>query len=120
MGEKSVVIDNIYDITGGQESGVVVYPNGEALICNWSDQSLNGLPHVAPFGGLLWLGETIKLLKTQNKMSWADVVDWAKSDINIIYDRNNDENTLPDSHGIGYEIDTGSTTALVYAPADWC
>jgi hypothetical protein len=116
---ENVVVENIYDFTEGQESGIVVYPNGETIICNWSDQSLKGLPRVLSFGKLIGLGEKIKLIKTQ-KMTWEDIEKWAETDIKIIYDYNDDAWILPDTYGIGYEIEAGGTTALVYAPDGWC
>ena len=48
--EKGAVImaaDTLLEITG-QESGVVIYENGDMLICNWA--SISGLPRMDPIG----------------------------------------------------------------------
>lgn len=38
----------------GQESGIVIYANGETIVCNWSSLGENEMPKV--FGGISILG----------------------------------------------------------------
>ena len=54
MNEK---VSSLLELTEGQESGIVVYQNGEAIVCNWA--SIEGLPRVS-FGGIVGLNEEIE------------------------------------------------------------
>lgn len=47
---------NLQDLTG-HESGAILFGNGDILICNWS--SLDGIPRVGPFGGLIGIPERL-------------------------------------------------------------
>jgi len=56
MSEK---VSSLLELTKGQESGIVVYGNGEAIVCNWA--SIEGLPHVLIFSGVSSLGVVLGL-----------------------------------------------------------
>ena len=49
--------ENLQELTG-QESGIILFDNGDAIACNWS--SVQGIPRMAPFGDFVTgLGELI-------------------------------------------------------------
>ncbi len=61
MSEK---VSSLLELTKGQESGIVVYGNGEAIVCNWA--SIEGLPRVSSLGGVLGLNEEIERVEGIN------------------------------------------------------
>lgn len=120
----------LMDLTG-QESGIVVYDNGssspEAIICNWS--SIDGLPRllgVMPNGMLLGLGEfRLELIGgvAFDKIPCRVVDNIGKEleGVDIIYDINEDTESLKESHGWVWEFPhpSGDGTVRVYAPDGW-
>ncbi len=57
-----VKVENLMELTG-QESGIVVYGNGEAIVCNWVNVS--GLPRVS-MAGIIGLNEEIDKVEGLN------------------------------------------------------
>ena len=53
-------VSGLLELTKGQESGIVVYENGEAIVCNWA--SIEGLPRVSSVG-VLGLGDEIEVVE---------------------------------------------------------
>ena len=111
-----VKIDNLQELVG-QESGIVVYPNGETLICNWTQVS--GLPRIAPAGlGLLGLRDPLYVLSDRHIDDLSDEINLDK----IIWDINDDAETLDGTTATAYEIATsenGEVKATAYAPHEW-
>jgi hypothetical protein len=103
---------NLLEVTG-QESGLVLYEDGDTIICNW--QSIDGLPRVDPMGfGVLGLGE--ELTADAEPEQIADIGAWLKNiDYDLIYDRNDDLSTLDGQSGKLFRIGD----VRVIAPDGW-
>lgn len=103
----------LQDITG-QESGIVLYENGDMIICNWS--SINGLPRLDPLG-FAPMGIGDELTQDNDVQPIDDIGAWL-DDIhhNLIYDINGDYIQLPGVSGTLYHI----SGAQVITPKDWC
>ena len=104
-------MDNLQDLTG-QESGVVIYGNGEAIICNWT--GFRGLPRVF-VTGLIGLGEDIPEVEPEIADS-ATIADHLH-DARVIYDNNGDLSDLQAGKFSGriYNLDN----VVVIAPDEW-
>lgn len=108
---------NLHDVTG-QESGVVIYPDGNAIICNWLVGS--GVPIVDPLGiGLIQQGP----ITAAEYAGTTDTARWFADhpDTTIQYDANND---WPDLHQAGltaylWTVTANGQTVTVLAPQDW-
>lgn len=102
---------DLMEITG-QESGIVVYSNGNSIICNWSGKT--GLPYVSPIGtGLIFLeveGEVAE------KKHADDISPYVRE---ILYDRNGDAERLAETPGNLYTIKTAEDIVVVIAPEGW-
>ena len=110
-------VTNLADITR-QESGIVIYDNGAAIICNWTSLG-DGLPHL--LGDMLvCMPDTAEIIDhgVTDDFSEFDSASW-----DIIYDANNDAPNLSASasrwrwwkfHVTGEDADV-----LVIAPVGW-
>ena len=102
---------DLMDITG-QESGIVVYSNGNSIICNWAGKT--GLPYVSPIGtGLIFLeveGDVIE------KKHVDDISPYVRE---ILYDRNGDAEGLAATPGNLYTIKTAEDIVVIIAPEGW-
>ena len=99
----------------GQESGIVLYANGDAIIANWS--SCNGLPRVFA-GGLIGMGEEITVTDQGEE---SGVSQYSPDDWNIVYDENGD---YPEAVNAvrrfrWYKVEANGEEATVIAPIDW-
>jgi hypothetical protein len=105
---------NLLEVTG-QESGLVLYEDGELIICNW--QSIDGLPRLDPMGfGLLGLGE--ELITDAEPEQIADIGAWLNNiDYDLIYDRNDELSTLDGQSGRLFYLE--DYDVCVIAPDGW-
>ena len=108
---------NLADITR-QESGIVVYDNGDAIICNWASLG-DGLPHL--------LGDTLVCVPSPAEIIDHGVTDdFAEFDSaswDVIYDANNDAPNLSTSasrwHWWKLHVTGEDADVLVIAPDGW-
>lgn len=99
--------ESLQELTG-QESGIVLFDSGDAIVCNWSD--IQGLPRLSPFGdSVMGLGEQILAVKGKHIDYMADALDGVR----FIY-ANGEE--VP-TEGKVYRLNEHHAT--VYAPDDW-
>jgi len=99
--------ETLQELTG-QESGIVLFDNGDAIACNWS--SIAGIPRLSPFGdSVMGLGEQIPRVKGEAVDSMADALE----DANFIY-ANGEE--MP-TEGMVYRLD--DFDVVIFAPNDW-
>ena len=96
--------------TNHNESGIVLFPDNTAIICNWV--GVNGIPRI--FGtGIVGLDEDLNITKRSEIESWKHLV----KDYEIIYDLNNDyEDEESDGKSELIEFDNG---IIVIAPNEW-
>jgi len=99
----------------GQESGIVLYANGDAIIANWS--SCNGLPRVFA-GGLIGMGEEITVTDQGEE---SGVSQYSPDDWNIVYDENGDYPAAVNAikRFRWYQVASDGEEATVIAPLDW-
>ena len=104
-------VTNLTDLTGGRESGIVLY--GETgIICNWTQ--INGLPKMFATG-LIGLGETITVVEGTREaldalLNGVTLENWGNcSDDDIA--------ALPTISGTVYRLADG---VIVIAPDGWC
>jgi hypothetical protein len=99
---------NLFELTG-QESGVVVYENGNTIICNWSN--FDGLPHLlVPIGlfGFECDDITVEDIgKTENAIEYLE---------KVIYDKNEDVYSLENHPAIVWKLSNGT---IILAPEGW-
>lgn len=102
----------LLDITG-QESGLILYNNGDLIICNWSGE--RGLPRLTPWGvGVLGLDDTLTLDDVPRRIN--NIGRWIKQRKHqCIYDVTNDYLTLSGQPGTLYKVNG----VYVIAPDDW-
>lgn len=108
---------NLADITR-QESGIVIYDNGAAIICNWTSLG-DGLPHL--------LGDTLVCVPSPAEIIDHGVTDdFAEFDSaswDVIYDANNDAPNLSTSasrwHWWKLHVTGEDADVLVIAPDGW-
>ena len=103
---------NLQEIcTNYNESGIVLFEDKTAIICNW--MGINGIPRV--FGAeIVGLGEELNAIKRTQIESWKDFADGYE----IIYDLNHDfEDEESDGQSELIELDNG---IMVIAPYEWC
>ena len=93
------------------ESGLVMYQEGNTIICNWSN--VDGLPAVSIFG-ILGSNETIYVANRQIIQSWREFLQ--DNNCNVIYDANNDVELADDCEAEMIELENG---VIVVAPLDW-
>lgn len=98
---------NLQELTG-QESGIVVYQDREAILCNWS--SIDGLPRMFATG-LIGLGEEIPDVDGEHTDNLADLL----NGVNISIAAHYIDDELPEN-GTVYELSDGVT---VIAPDGW-
>jgi len=75
-------VENLMELTG-QESGIVVYGNSEAIVCNWAN--VDGLPR-ASMVGVIGLNEEIEKVEGLN----GRIEDYVDAD-DVISNDNDDE-----------------------------
>ena len=111
---ESEDIINLHYMTD-QESGIIVYSDREAVICNWAAE--------APCGGFpKLLGDVFLVADNNEKLS---LMSWEKSttdkyvtnDVTVIYDRNGDE--IPVREGLPCRVYHMRGNITVLAPEDW-
>ena len=83
----------------GQESGSIVYDH-EGIICNWSSADLDGLPKLFEPLGLIALKEKFNAEKVEYCENILNELDGK----NVIYDFNNDFETLSNTGGMKFNI----------------
>ena len=99
----------------GQESGIIVYDD-EVIICNWSSSDLDGLPRLFEPLGLISLKDKFNAEKVEYCENLLNELDGK----NVIYDFNNDFETLSNTGGMKFNIYVdGNIQAVVYMPDDW-
>lgn len=99
----------------GQESGIIVYGN-EVIICNWSSADLDGLPKLFEPLGLISLRDKFNAEKVEYCENLLSELDGK----NVIYDFNNDFESLSDTGGMKFNIYVDNDIqAVVYMPDDW-
>ncbi|MDD2413370.1 MAG: helix-turn-helix transcriptional regulator [Bacteroidales bacterium] len=108
----TLVIKDLQDLTG-QESGIVIYPEGLAIICNWS--SICGFPKITPYGNLLGLGEEIPCVKGKH-LSEDKLKEFLAENVDEYENFSSDENVLDEiSGGTIYQFEN----CIVIAPDNW-
>lgn len=99
----------------GQESGIIVYGD-EVIICNWSSADLDGLPRLFEPLGLISLKDKFNAEKLEHCENLLNELDGK----NIIYDFNNDYESLSNTGGMKFNIYIDNKIqAIVYMPDDW-
>ena len=108
----------------GQDSGIVVYvregATPEAVIGNFA--GVNGLPRVFLTGGLIGLGELDEFMFDKAQPIEVEDIGLELEGVQIIYDCNDDAESLQGAPGMLWEFDDPSesnTTVKVYAPEGW-
>ena len=108
--------DTLWDVTG-QESGLVIYPDGGLIIGNWSKSRGYGVPIVSPFGGMMNYG-IITRAKSQGEVNIKDYL--ADIDWYMVWD---DNDILPsvadDDVAELWTVDATGGPLFVLAPEDW-
>ena len=95
-----------------QESGLVIWPDGTTVICNWAGES--GLPRVSPFG-LMGDGREFAVLSETACGDIGEEID--VDELRVIYDINGDEAALHERlPGTLYRTMGG---VAIYAPDGW-
>ena len=109
MKKLSRELGMLQDLTG-QESGIVVYGNGETVIVNWS--SLYELPRVF----VTWIigsgGDGLEVKSEERVEDISELIDTDK----IIYDMNGDADALPGTSGTVYTLEDET---MIIAPDGW-
>lgn len=100
----------------GQESGIVIYPGGETIICNWATTCPNDNQLPLLFAGAMliaWEGEEIKEAGPSEEIeNWRDCV----NKFCVIYDENQDVDFAPCCKAIVYHLEDGTS---IVAPREW-
>lgn len=101
---------SLYGITR-QESGIVLYPDGDMIITNWVD--IQGMPRL--FGAsIVGMGEALNVEGEPEQIE--DIATWLQDkDHSVLYDRNNDYSDLSEEPGKLYRVND----AYVIAPDNW-
>lgn len=100
----------LMDITG-QESGIVVYPEGDTIVANWGDHE--GLPSVF-MDGLVFMPAELTVV---DSMTDVDLSVWlAGRSLSFQYDRNGDLPLPAGTTGDMFVLEGGVT---VMAPKEW-
>lgn len=94
------------------ESGIVVYPSNEAIICNWGYSK--GLPRLLCVGIIMNVIDTIDVIRRDNIKSWRDYINSCGCD--IIFDMNDDMELANDCEAELIELVTGT---VIIAPVEW-
>lgn len=110
----SIKFTDLKEVTHN-EAGIILYGNGDVIICNWS--GCNGLPRVFP-GGPIGLNEEITIIEQGES---DDISLFSPEDWDIVYDENGD---YPDAvNAIGryrwYKVEANGEEATVIAPRAW-
>lgn len=111
-GKNMEIVKDLQSLTG-QESGLVIYPEGVGIICNWS--SIDGLPKIT-FSGIVGWSENIPKVKSvwYNKEQVKLLIE--ESSIREWYDATSDNPNLDDIDGAKvYKLEN----CIVIAPDDW-
>jgi len=99
--------DDLQELTR-QESGIILFDNGEAIACNWN--GISGIPRLSPLGNtVMGLGEQIPIVEPEHTENMAEMLDGVR----FIY-ANGEE--MP-TEGNVYRLDGLGLT--VYAPDGW-
>ena len=104
---------DLSEITG-QESGIVVYPDGNTIICNWSHDT--GFPRVWTTGLIFNNDLEFELINTKEVKNISEYIG-----DNLIYDTNGDADTIEGTTGTIYTFRdiNDSDEITVIAPNDW-
>ncbi len=80
----------------GQESGIVIYPNRETIVCNWSSLEENELPRV--LNGLAVIGypEEDEVFEGAESADTEDFRTSFPDEMNVIWDENGDLKSIAD------------------------
>jgi len=112
----------LLEITG-QEAGIVLFPTEapvQVTLCNW--RGIDGVPRLDPFGFAL-MGMKEDLIEADEKETISDIGKHLEAyiPINIVYDVNEDINSLYGLSGTLHHIEVlGSEESFqVIAPKDW-
>lgn len=99
----------LWDLTGNQ-SGVIVWPNGDAIICNWAN--LKGIPHL--FGGeLVSDDEPVLIVKEENRTSF-DI-----SECNVLYSEPGTDEAFLHGEELDGDLYITNNGVKIFAPSDW-
>jgi len=112
--EPEELFSDLREITH-QESGIILYESGDAIICNWS--ACDGLPRVFA-GGLIGLNEKIAVT---DQSEGKDISRFSPEEWDIVYDENGD---YPDAVNAidrfrWYKVKANGEEATVIAPLSW-
>ena len=105
----------------GRQSGVVIHPNGEVIICNWWKNNIVGVPRVSD-GKLVGLGETFGVTDNfDEEPPVVDIASFLPKNAVIVYDEDNRYDSLAGYAGNICEITVRGTdeTAIVIFPDYW-
>ena len=101
----------LYELTG-QESGVVIYNNGNTIICNW--YGFRRLPTVLSSMGWLMDDMSDTIISV---VSTGETDDASEYLCDVIYDFNDDAEGLINYPARFWELEDGT---VILAPEDWC
>ena len=113
----------LYDLTK-HESGFVVYPNGETIVCNWmvGCPPDNSLPTLGPLDMLMFFPQDEELGELKEE-PFEDILDILDPDnLEILLDDNDDMSRLFNDgeaarNGIMYRLKDGTR---IFTISDWC
>lgn len=112
------IIRNLQELTG-QESGIVVYNNGEAIICNWSSFGDYELPKIFEWVGVIGWEEEDTVFNGCKKRTVKDFMRMVRRNrYDIIYDANGDMDN-PINYKESAVIYTLSDGTQIIAPEMW-
>ena len=61
---SEIFCDDLQELTR-QESGIILFDNGEAIACNWN--GISGIPRLSPLGNtVMGLGEQIPIVEPEH------------------------------------------------------
>ena len=103
-----------YALENKNESGIIIYPNGEAVICNWA--GINGIPHLFE-AGIIGDGQPIIIAGRGSAASWRKMLEAGAG--RVIYDRWNDYAVANDCRCEWITVKDGSNSVTIIAPEDW-
>lgn len=104
------------------EAGIVVYPDGDTIVCNWSTScpGENELPRVIMDGSfLIGLSDGLEIIVIESRevKDWRDEVnELAKNGMTVLYDINGD---LINPEGGPAHIYVLEDYTYIISPDDW-
>lgn len=117
MEMKYKTFDNLRELTG-QDSGIVIYPNGDTVICNW--EGLDGLPRLFA-GMLIGLGEPIAEPEWIENVDQMELKKILNDKTRSIFDQNGDLEGIISGENIGdyNACYTLPDETKIIAPTEW-